>query len=321
MSDCSQYQRLLPLMVSGELEEGEEQRLQNHVRVCDRCAAELDELRSLLGLVRRAPRYEPDDALLARARAQLQLRLRQGEHRGRASEWLLGVRDWFENIGQQVPRLAAATAMLAAGVLAGHYLWPSAPQRLGGEPSRAAAVQQRLLSATAEAPVASIRFDPQTGLVEVRTIPREPVTLRGRPQDEGIRQVLTEALARGDPSLRLRAIKALGTPARFDQNVIDALLRALKTDTTLGVRLKVIDALEPMLSEAQVRDALIWTLLHDPSEVVRMETIRVLSLTARPAEVAPVLERSARKDSSAAVRTRARRAIRRLQNPNSPGRL
>ena len=314
MSECSRYERLLPLLPYGELSPEEQKSVEEHVARCQRCAVQLEELTAVLRLADGASRYQPSDVLLARSRARVQVRLRQPRPPGR----LASARRWLEGVHFVRPQLAGAVALLFAGFLAGHYSWPlGVPPSYGpGQPATFSGETLPLPGVDAE--ITSIRFSPETGVVQIRYVTRAPVTLRGRPQDAAIRQVLARALRQEDPALRLRAARALSFQPSLDQEVIDALLQALKTDTTLGVRLKVIKALRQISSLPRVRDALIWTMLHDESAVVRMETIDALSSVEEPAGLEPIFQRSARRDTDVAVRVRAQRAIRRLENPKLP---
>jgi hypothetical protein len=319
MSDCKKYDRLLPLMLYGELDEEQKSLVQDHLRECQRCAAEMEELTAVLRLTDRAPLYEPSDALLARSRVKLHVRLREMERRRRPGDWLASARVWFGSYQLQMTRFATALAFVIVGVVAGRYLWPVEKPGNEGQPSIDLLGEQAMLYPPADAEIASIRFAPETGLVEVRYVTRMPVTLRGRPEDAPIRQVLARALRQRDPSLRLRAARALSAPSPPNEEVIDALLYALRTDSTLGVRLKLVQALKQISATPRVRDALIWTLLHDESEVVRMEAIDALTSLEGVAELAPIFQKTAREDTSVAVRTRAQRAIRRLENPSPLG--
>lgn len=313
MSECTNVERLFPLSIYGELSAAEQDHLRQHLLTCETCAARYEALQQTLELVDRAPDYRPSDALLARARARLKVRLHREDRRRSISDWLENLAWWLRDLPPVVPRFATAVAFLTAGVFLGRFVWTGPEVPAVGPPSGLEAGVQ--LSPGKGVEIASIGYDAATGMVEIRYTPRVPVTVRGRPEEAPIRQILTAAMRQSDPSLRLRAVRALSLEPKSNEEVVEALVAALKSDTTLGVRLRVVKVFKEMPLGPRVRDALIWALLNDPSEAVRLEAVDALTRPQFVEDLGPVLWKTAVDDSSTAVRTRAVRAIRRLQDP------
>lgn len=125
--------------------------------------------------------------------------------------------------------------------------------------------------------------------------------------------VAVSLLQQQSASDRLRGVTWAYRVGQPDQSVLDALLRTVKYDTSVDVRLAAVDALRRYTGDAAVRDGLIGALGGRQSPLVQIALIDVM-VELREPESAGAL-RKLKDDASAneAVRERAGWALQRLE--------
>jgi anti-sigma factor RsiW len=89
MNEHDAIRELLPLAASDALDEKEQRRLEEHLRACEACAAELDHWRTLGRGLRRLPTPQVSSVLFERTRQQIQVQL-AAEKEHAANPWLMG---------------------------------------------------------------------------------------------------------------------------------------------------------------------------------------------------------------------------------------
>lgn len=125
--------------------------------------------------------------------------------------------------------------------------------------------------------------------------------------------VAVSLLQQQSASDRLRGVTWSYRVASPDQDVLGALLRTVKYDTSVDVRLAAVDALRRYAGDPAVRDGLIEALGGRQSPLVQIALIDVM-VEARERESVPALEKlKADKEVNEAVRERAAWALQRLQ--------
>lgn len=99
--------------------------------------------------------------------------------------------------------------------------------------------------------------------------------LRGEVRHMG--QLLTiSLLSQQSASERLRGVAWSSQMDQPDEQVVSALLRALKYDSNVNVRLAAIDALEKFVANPEIGRQVIETLPHEPSPLVQIALIDLL---------------------------------------------
>lgn len=301
---CAEWQPLLMLLAAGdELDPAEQSRLTAHLATCTSCSETLAQERELLALLA-ANRLEPDASLLAACRADLEDALDREEDRG----WLaraFGLRlpsSWL------APRPAWSAAVL---LLIGFTVGVLAPRLLrhSGAPSpsdnRATNIASPTISNTSaptdsvptsidlhSADVAGINVFPSSGegpaRVEVQLRAQQPVTVQGTVDNDDVKNVLLDILAKGDricPDIRLDAVDCLRSRGN-DPDVRSALCRAVRSDHNAAVRLKALEALKSAEPADLIRQTLLDALVEDQNPGVRVEAINALRGMAAKSQAA-----------------------------------
>ncbi len=287
---CADWQRLVTLLAAGdELDQVEHSQVMEHLAVCAGCSAALAEERETLALIA-ANSSEPDLALLAACRARLDDALdREEDH-----SWLARVLGSLVPSSWLAPRPAWSAAMLlligfTVGILGPRLLhhpgMPTTPATSSSSPnasnlSLSDAVPTSIDLHTAD--VAGINVVPSSGegpaQVEVQLTAQQPLTVRGTVDDDDVKNVLLDILAKGDricPDIRLDAVECLRSREN-DPDVRSALCRAVRNDHNAAVRLKALEALKSAQPGDLVRQTLLDALVEDQNPGVRVEAVNAL---------------------------------------------
>jgi len=316
MKNCNYIQTLLPLFDSDELTAIEKRQIDDHLTACARCRDELASIRALIADLRRADAFEPNAAMLADLRRGLRRRLRQDSFRPR----------WPEKLGEllfghfrPVVQLGFTAAMLLIGVIVGRQFFaPVSPAEKIEvlsylTPGKPVAIPNGYL-APSLAKVQMISIDPATREVQVQYSIVNDVQVRGNVENPLIRQALSYALyAEDQPSLRLRAVKAIGetyvsTPSGQDDEITEALVHALKNDSNAGVRLKAAQVLKQLPLNTLVKNTLIRVLMRDENSAVRIQAIEALGRSNLTQDEQAVFHTAA-SDTNEYVRLQAKRLL------------
>jgi HEAT repeat protein len=140
------------------------------------------------------------------------------------------------------------------------------------------------------------------------------VQVRGKVENPLIRQALSYALyAEDQPSLRLRAVKAIGetyvsTSSVQDDEITEALAHALENDPNAGVRLKAAQVLKQLPLNNLVKNTLIRVLMRDENSAVRIQAIEALGQGNLTQDEQAVFHTAA-SDTNEYVRLQAKRLL------------
>ena len=291
---CADWQPLLTLLAAGEeLDPAEHSRLNAHLAACSSCSESLAQERDVLALLA-ANHLEPDASLLASARANLDDALDREEDRG----WLARAFGLLLPTSWLAPRPAWSAAVLVligftVGVLAPRLMrHQGASSPAGNSASNVTSPGPSIVNAPTDsiptaidlhsADVAGINVFPSSGEgpahVEVQLRAQQPVTVQGTVDDDEVKNVLLDILAKGDricPDIRLDAVDCLRSRGD-DPDVRSALCRAVRKDHNAAVRLKALDALKAAEPDDSIRQTLLEALVEDQNPGVRVEAINAL---------------------------------------------
>jgi hypothetical protein len=291
---CDDWQPLLTLHAAGEeLDPADLSQLNAHLAACPSCSESLAQEKETLALLA-ANRVEPDASLLASARASLEDALDREEDRG----WFARAFGSMAPSSWLAPRPAWSAAVLVligftVGILAPRLMRRPLPPTSTGELAFRVAPPVTPSGSTASdsiptaidyhtADVAGINVFPSSGEgpahVEVQLRAQQPVTVQGTVDDDNVKSVLLDILAKGDricPDIRMDAVDCLRSRGN-DPDVRSALCRAVRSDHNAAVRLKALDALKNAEPVDTVRDTLLDALMDDQNPGVRIEAINAL---------------------------------------------
>jgi hypothetical protein len=322
---CEQWQRLINLLAAGdELNPTEQSQVTAHLAACAGCSQALAEEREIIA-VAASNRIEPDLALLAACRTDLEDALDREEDRG----WLGRTFGSLVPSSWLAPRPAWSAAILlligfTVGILGPRLLrHPVEPATAETTPvasnlgSPTDAVPTSIDMHTAD--IAGINVLPSSGEgpahVEVQLRAQQPVIVQGTVDNEDVKNVLLGILAKGDricPDIRLDAVECLRSREN-DPDVRSALCRAVRTDRNAAVRLKALEALKSAEPEDLVRQTLLEALVEDQNPGVRVEAVNALRSMAEKGSnddhMVSVLRDRAQNDPNTYIRLQSAAAL------------
>lgn len=312
--NCEIAQQNIVLAQYGELPDGLQFPLEQHLDSCEDCRREWRALIALNEDLALMPVRDPSPNLLAASRMRLDEALDAMPARsvtqrlwGNAFRWL--------GFLQSAPALA--TLLLGIGFLGGNFL----------ERYQAAQVKQVpgavIMSTSAQGPIASVSGivqTPDSEQVQVKYNRLVPETVQGSLDDPQIRQLLmlgTKLATTNDvhaQSVDLLASECMaGHSCTGDDSgtgIRTALLASLRTDKSPAVRLKALQGLQPYVAEDErVRDAVLDTLMHDKNADVRTQAVSLLEPVQADSSVRQVLRTVSTQDVNPAIRNASFKAL------------
>ncbi|HZU23547.1 MAG TPA: HEAT repeat domain-containing protein [Terriglobales bacterium] len=282
-----------------ELPDDVRHELDQHIQRCSECAAEVDAVRALHGVMATASRPEPSPNLLAASRIRLQEAL---EDETPAAAW----RRWLViDFSRVMHSVKLAPAMAAILLIAGFGAGVGATYKIMSAHQGSVVAP----AASSEASIAGIRaINPQPGTnnVQITYDKLVPDTAQGSLDDPRIQQLLLYASRSNmNSGVRIDATDLLSQKSG-DERVRQELIYSLRNDSNVGVRLRAIEALQQFVSrDVRVRDAVLESLMNDNSPGVRTEAIHALDPVKADSSVRHVLETLAASDKNQYIRHKA----------------
>lgn len=307
--NCDWVQENICLYLYNELADDARHELEQHVRRCAGCAAELEgqqEFQAQMSVLRVE---EPSASFLAAARMRLQESLETAEQN----------RSWYHRLAfdpgawlRQVrfsPALAAVLLMVGFGSGLGTMYKVIGP---AGVPP----VPKTSVDAASIGGITSIERKPNSDQVQINYQRVVPETVKGSVSDPEIQGMLAFAAKSNynNSGVRLDSVDMLSGKADSPQ-VREALTYALRYDSNPGVRLKTLDGLAKYVKEdIRVRNAVLDALLNDSNLGVRSGALQALEPVRADSSVRMALQQLAKEDPSEYIRTESRRELSSMPN-------
>lgn len=290
---CKQVAGLLVFYTCGETNEQENQQIETHLAVCEGCAGQLAEERtlheSLMEALQASEQLDSGGILLSQCRSELvealdDLAAPPLREARRPVGWL---RRWMI-----LRPVWSGAALVVVGVTVGTQVlpWYAAhfDSSLNAHTVNVSPAKRLTDDQLAKMVVAGINpvltSDGTPGTLQVHVKTEEPLVLSGSVDDPDLRRVLTYVVENGektDAGVRLDCLEALRSRTG-DQDVRRALLHAARKDQNPAVRMKALESLRDTAVDIPMREALIDALEHDSNPGVRVEAVNMLVRSLNP---------------------------------------
>jgi len=296
---CDAVSKLIPLYFYGELAPADEERVEEHLHLCQECTREMERQRGLAAaLTEHHSAVAP--LLLEECRAELRAAIRGGASRpavhrepGPWRLFLHAIAHTFEGFGR-LRQPAGAVALLAIGFCTARFLVPRP------ELSKSPASDQVFNT------VRSVEED-HAGHVQIAFDEVRRRNISGRMEDQNIQRLLLAAAREENPDVRVQSVDLLKN--RSDSSEVrDALLNAVAHDPNAFVRLKAVEGLKPLAADPAVRKTLAQVLLSDDNSAIRMQVIDLL-VEHRDPSIVGVLQDLMQKEDNSYVRLKSEKAL------------
>jgi len=268
--NCRETRERLALLLYGELEFDQEERVESHLDACAECRVALERERALQRALD-AVEIGPSPSLLENCREDLFERM-ESEPAPRPAD-RPGLWDRFVDALALKPgagwmRPLGAMALVAIGFVGARVL---------GSQNGSQNFQGMNLADAGATPHVRYVEPAADGRVQIVLDETRQRIVIGRVDDQKIRSLLvTAAEDPTDADLRAKTVAILVSRAQSAE-VRDALVMDLLRDQNVGVRMQVMDGLKPFASQPDVRTALIEVLLSDSNPGLRTQAINVLT--------------------------------------------
>ena len=270
----NEYKQLLQLSLFGELKSEEQLKLKEHLLTCEECRIELEDQKNLLELISGKHKVNVDEEVLSAARYQL-----RGAIRTEQSHKYI-----FSSAAENISRLFSSpwkfaftgVALIIIGVLIGSIFFSKVTLT---EFNNQQNDDNKFAALTEDINISNLRFidsDATDGEVEFTFEASKPVKLRGKVNDPQIQSVLTYAmLNEQNPGSRLNSINAMDTefPAKYDNDVKDAVITVVMSDENPGVRREALKLMNKIPYDESIKQALLYVITNDTVSGLRIEAL------------------------------------------------
>lgn len=305
---CETAQEQIVLMIYGELEDGLQIGLEQHISRCEVCRVDLVTLQSMDLDLQQLPVVEPSPNFIARSRMRLDEALDLMPPHGFLTRMRSNFHRWVGNI-QSAPALA--TLLVGLGFLAGDF---SLRYKLAHAPKPQAPVVIVNSTQGTVANVSGIEQTPGSELVQVHYNRTVPETIEGSLDDPQIRNLLMLGTRAGaSESVRADSVDMMAGECAMGhrcesssdgQGLRNALMVSLRYDTNPGVRMKALKGLQRYVGQdLKVRDAVLESLMSDTNAGIRKAAIGLLEPVQTDSSVRQVLRTVSAQDTNPYIRT------------------
>lgn len=300
--NCEWVKENVTLYVYDELPDDARHELEQHIRRCPGCTAELQSMREFKENASAVPQLEVTPNLLTSVRMDLQEALEGVEP---ASVWRRIFFDpfaWLRQV-QFSPALAAVIFIIGFGGGIGtmYRMGINNPDLKPAPPS----TSQASISG-----IKSISQDP-SGQVQIQYDRTTTDKAQGTLNDQNIQELLLLAARDNvNSGVRMDSIGLLTKQKDDNGRIREALVFALRYDTNPGVRLKALEGLGSQVkSDIRVRNAVLEALLNDNNPGVRSGALRALETVKTDTSVGAALRQLAKDDPNQYIRSESQRVL------------
>ena len=296
---CKEYQHQITLLLYEELPESTREELEVHLNECTNCHDVYESEKAMHSvLAEDASRWDIPSDLLVESRRGLADELDRIERK----------RSWWRmptfSVVFTPMRLLESAALIAMGLALGVYVSNQRP--IGTQVGNSGQDQISVIPRNGTiSNLQVVNADPVTGQVELTGEVSQPLRLRGKMDDDTVRNLLFSALRdANNPGSRLKAVEALSQKPT-NEPVEEALINALVYDDDAGVRMRALEALEKFADEQHVRVALMQALKNDDIVGIRKGAIDALTASkSKDRELAKRLQEVTKNDQNPYIRSK-----------------
>ena len=276
MNPSSHIIDILPDFLTGSFSESERNKIQAHLQSCESCRKEYESLSTLWNSLGSLPEENPSPAMRERFFSMLTAYEQGIAHAGSARSFQTTLNDLIAHIwpARPIVQFGIALFMLLLGGLIG----------------------TRINRSVEESPR-------ETSIGEIAQLRGEVLAMS--------RMLAVSLLQQQSASERLRGVSLSYKAGESDPEVLSALLRALKYDPNVGVRLAALDALSRAMDEPGVRQELLKD-LPKQSPLVQIAMVDLMVEAGEKQSVDVFKQMSKDKNVNATVKKRIEEGMKQL---------
>jgi hypothetical protein len=299
--ECKENQERIVLFLYEELTDHEQTQLETHLQACGACNDSFEQQKEFHAALAEdsGPWNVPSDLLVESRRA-----LANELDRLERKPWNRG---WWRlpsfSVVVTPMRLLEWSTLVAVGLAAGVFINSSGLRSGSSSPASFG------MSGSGSEAVSNLRIvnsDAATGNVELVGDMVRPMHFQGNLQDDVAQQLLVGALRDGrNASSRMSAVEVLSRKPD-DEQIKEALIRALIEDDNAGVRMKALQTLTPYATtDKEIQAALLNVLANDSVAGIRKTAIDALQGLANDDSVAKNVREATKNDDNVYIKIQA----------------
>ncbi|QQS36565.1 MAG: zf-HC2 domain-containing protein [Ignavibacteriales bacterium] len=274
------FEELVHLSVFGELKKTERVLLEAHLSECVDCREELESLLKLKSILNKNRSVEVDDKLLNEARMELRSAIRREKSK---PDFLGGILFSVKSLlVQNYKPVLSGLTLLIFGLLLGYLFFyqPADPVLLTDNGSPNNGVSSVLNSNDVR--ISNVRFldqDVSDGEVEFVFEAIRPMRIKGRIDDENIKNILTYSILNDDnPGTRLNTLSLINSKESpsMDMEIKSAVLDVVMYDENTGVRREAFKLLTKFPYDEEIKQTYLYVLMNDSSSSMRIDAMKAL---------------------------------------------
>ncbi|MBI3005314.1 MAG: HEAT repeat domain-containing protein [Ignavibacteriales bacterium] len=315
-----QFQEMILLSLYGELNPGDQGKLDRHLSTCHHCRLEWQELAVFHKTLASYRPISVRDRDVLDARRSLRITLGGG---GPEESWVQKILDAVTiPFFSQYRAVLVSAATFAVGVGLGYYFFGTPGSTQTGLFRSVAETDQAAFD-QGDAQITNFRIvskDETSGRVEFEFDAMTPVRVKGNVKtDERIQKILARAAVSADnPGTRLRVVSEIAEHASAQRPVTKdvkaALISVVQYDENRGVRKEALKALEKFLPDPDVVNAFVYVLKTERNTGIKIEAINSLARArftseSMTQELLNVLRDKVESDENNYIRIRAKAAL------------
>ncbi|MGD0337488.1 MAG: HEAT repeat domain-containing protein [Bacteroidota bacterium] len=321
------YREWLLLSLYGELDPLQQETLDEHLKECAGCRAELGHLKTFNQILSQRKTVDVDNQLLQDARRQFRTALMEERSKqsivnmvnkgiARLVRRPKGLLRRPKGLLRRPVGIAfGGVAVFVIGVVLGYTLFvPPVPT----ERSMTEIMFEKASSMQSGSRITNVRFSDMAsneGIIDLSFDALTPVHVKGNINDQRVQRILAYALMSSqNPGTRLQTANILAAQTTVtvthDADIRGALITALETDENPGVRREALVALQKFPYDEQVKHAYLAVLMKDKNSGMRIGVINALTRVQAgglrlDSDVISVLQKKMQSDENTYIRARA----------------
>ncbi len=298
MKHAKKYEEMLMLFHLGELSEMEISIFQAHLKTCDKCQQELNELQEMAGILDKEPEEQPTMEMVQKANRNIMAELNKSEKETSVSsikEFLNDFADSFAQLfAQPKVQLSGMAATLVIGVLIGKA-WLSTGLKnnpdmmihlLSNNTSLSTEQYQKFQNTLANSMLKSGNVEvedflndqnvSEDGIISVSYKLKNNFEARGGLDDPVVRNMLLYSARQDEsPGKRMQAVNLLSSIGMTDK-IEETFSAVILHDENDKIRLKVADILSHHNLKKETLESFKSVALKDDNSDMRLKAIEVL---------------------------------------------
>jgi hypothetical protein len=272
------YKEMLVLQLYNELKKEEQNELEKHLKECDECRNEKENLRKFRRAIPQTASFAEDEDLIVDSRKSLRYALRAERKRKSVRESISEF--WRYSFPTPYKMAFGGVATMAIGIFIGYLAFADKTNSNVLDSGFITAGSKIAIEGSPQ--ISGLKFintNQTEGEVEFTYEQSFPMHVKGNINEPRIQKLLASAMVNDEnPGVRLKTVNMIADnqKGKPDDDMKKSLINALKYDNNPGVRKEAMRVLRKLPFDNEIKDAFLFVLMNDKSSGMRIAAINNL---------------------------------------------